>query len=151
MVPPRIAATLGCGWSLLLRLRAAPSLSPSLLCRTSPGCSSACHGPVNSGMQLRAATSSGAVSLPGPAAPVPVAAPSTCLSASVPAPGGGSPAGVASTTGSPGRRECSRESSRSERRYRRTSSRERSQSGKKRPEGRSPSPARSSRLAHSSA
>ena len=54
MVPPGIAVTLGCGWSLLLQLRAAPSLSPSLRCRTSSGCSSACWGPVNSGMRLQA-------------------------------------------------------------------------------------------------
>ena len=51
-VPPKIAAALGCRWSQLLRLRAAPSLGPSLRCRTSPGCSSACRGPVNSGMRL---------------------------------------------------------------------------------------------------
>ena len=49
MVPPRIAATLVCRWSLLLRV--APFLSPSLHCRTSPGCCSACRGPVHSGMQ----------------------------------------------------------------------------------------------------
>ena len=54
MVPPRIVATLSRGWSLLLRLRAVPSHGPSLLYRTSPGCSSVCWGPVNSGMLLRA-------------------------------------------------------------------------------------------------
>ena len=81
-----------------------------------------------------AATISGAGSLPGLAAPVPVAAPSACLSARVSAPGEGSPAGGASTTGSPGRRERSRKST------------PLSCHG-----GRSPSPVRSSRLAHSSA
>ena len=54
MVSPRIMAILGCGWSLLLRLQTAPSLSTSCLCRISPGCSSACQGPVNSGMRLQA-------------------------------------------------------------------------------------------------
>ena len=103
------------------------------------------------GSAFSAATGSGAGSLPGPAAPVPVAAPSMCSSASVPAPVEGSPAGVASATGSLGRGERSRESSHSERHHRRSSSGERSQSGKKRRWGQSPSPARSSCLAHSSA
>ena len=43
---------------------------------------------------------SGARVLPGPAAPEPSAAPSACSSASVPAPGVGSPTGSASATGS---------------------------------------------------
>ena len=59
---------------------------------------------VVAGSAFSAATGSGAGSLPGSAAPVPVAAPSACLSASVPAPGGGFPAGAASATGSAGRR-----------------------------------------------
>ena len=146
MVPPRIAATLGCGWSLLLQFWAAPSLSPSLLCRTSPCCSSACWGSVNSGMCFQLLP----VQVLGRCL-VPVAAPSACLSARVSAPGESSPAGVASATGSPSRRERFRESSRSERRRRCSSSGERSQSGKKHRGGRSPSPARSSRLARSSA
>ena len=54
MLPPRIAATLGRGWGLLLRLRAAPYHGSSLLCETSPGCSSVCRGPANSGRWLRA-------------------------------------------------------------------------------------------------
>ena len=90
------------------------------------------------------ATVSGAGSLPGPSAPVPVATPSACSSARVSAPGEGSPAGGFSVTGSPGRRERSRESPRSERHCRRSSSGERSQSGKKRCGGWPPSPARSS-------
>ena len=49
-----------------------------------------------------AATVSGAGSLPGPAAPVLVAAPSACLSVRVTAPGEGSSAGGASATGLPG-------------------------------------------------
>ena len=115
-VPPMIAATLGCGWNLLLR--AAPSLSPSLRCRTSPGSSSACRGSCEqwdaiAGSRFSAATGSGAGSLTGPAVPVPVAAPSVCSSASVPAPGGGSPTGAASANGLAGRRERSRESFRS--------------------------------------
>ena len=66
----------------------------------------------------------------------------------MPAPGGGSPAGDSSATGW---RKRSRESSRSERRHRRSSSGERSQSSKERRGGRSPSPARSSHLASVSA
>ena len=98
------------------------------------------------GSAFSAATVSGAGSLPGLAAPVPVAAPSACSSASVSAPGEGSPTSGASATGSPGQREHSRVSSRSEQRCRHSSSEERSQSGKKRHRGRSPSPARSSLL-----
>ena len=49
LVPPRIVATQGQGWSLPLRLRAAPSPCPRLTCRTLPGCSSACQGPMSSG------------------------------------------------------------------------------------------------------
>ena len=82
---------------------------------------------------------------------MPVAVPSACSSATVPTPGGGSPAGAASVTGSAGRRECSRESSHSERCHRRSSSEERSQLSKKRRGGRSPSPARSSCLGSASA
>ena len=48
--PPGIAATLGRGRSL--RWRAALSPGPHLLCRTSPGCSSACWGPMLSAMRL---------------------------------------------------------------------------------------------------
>ena len=51
LVPPGIVTTLGRGWCLPLRLRAAPPHGPRLLCRTSPSCSSACRGPVNSGMR----------------------------------------------------------------------------------------------------
>ena len=51
-LPPGIAATLGRGWSLPLQWRAAPPLCPRLLCRTSPGCSSACRGSLLRGMQL---------------------------------------------------------------------------------------------------
>ena len=59
------------------------------------------------GCAFSAATVFGAGSLPGPAVLVPVAAPSACSSARVSAPGEGSPTGVASATGSPGRRERS--------------------------------------------
>ena len=51
LLPPEITATLGRGWSPPLRSRAAPSPGPRLLCRASPGCSSACRGPMCSGMQ----------------------------------------------------------------------------------------------------
>ena len=64
--------------------------------------------------------------LPGPAIPVTSAAPVACLSASVPAPGVGTPAGVASATASRGRCERASESSRPERHRRRSSGRERS-------------------------
>ena len=49
--PPGIAAT-GRGWSLPTRWWAAPLLCPRLPCRTSPGCPSACRGPLRSGTQL---------------------------------------------------------------------------------------------------
>ena len=92
------------------------------------------------GSVFSAAAGSGAGSLPGPAATVPVAAPSECLSASVPTPCGGSPTGAASATG---RKERSRKSSRS-------SSGEKSHLSKRRRGGRSLSPARSSHLASAS-
>ena len=82
--------------------------------------------------------------LPGPAAPVSSAAPFTCSSASVPALGVVSPAGAASATGSAGRHERAWESARSVRHHRRSSGGDRSCSGKRRGEDRSPSPARSS-------
>ena len=69
----------------------------------------------------------------------------------MPAPDGGSPAGVPSATGLTGWRECSRESSRSEWCRRRLSSGEGSQSGKKCRWGWFPSPACSFRLARVSA
>ena len=102
------------------------------------------------GSAFLAATGSGAGSLSDPTAPVPVAAPSTCSSVSVPSVGGDSPAGAASTTGSAGRRKLSRESSHSERHHRHSSSGERSHSSKKRHGDQSPSPACSSRLASAS-
>ena len=61
------------------------------------------------------------------------------------------PAGAASATALPGRCERARESSRPERRRRRSSDRERSCSGGKHGLGRSPSPARSDRSASLSA
>ena len=103
------------------------------------------------GSVFSAASGSGAGSLSGPAALVPVSVPSVCSSASVPTPGGGSPAGTASATSSAGQKERSRESSCSERRFRRSYSREKSHSSKRRCGGRSPSPACSSRLASESA
>ena len=42
LLPPGIAATLGREWSLPLRLQVAPFLDSRPLCRTLPGCSSAC-------------------------------------------------------------------------------------------------------------
>ena len=98
------------------------------------------------GSLLLAATATGAGVLPGPATPVPSAAPVACLSA-MPAPGVSAPTGAAS----PGRCEHARESSRSERSCRRSSGRERSHSGGKCGKGQSPSPARSARLASVSA
>ena len=47
---PGIAATLGRGWSLPLWLLLPPFLDSRPLCRTLPGCSSACRGPWHSGM-----------------------------------------------------------------------------------------------------
>ena len=89
--------------------------------------------------------------MPGPAAPEPVAAPSACSSARVSAPGVGFPAGGASAPSSSGQQEHSRESSCSEWRCRRSSSKKRSQSGKKRCGGLCSFPAHPSRLARSSA
>ena len=63
--------------------------------------------------------------------------------ASVPAPGVATPAGAAPATTSTSQHELARESSRPERRHRRSSGRERSCSGEKGGRGRSPSPARS--------
>ena len=103
------------------------------------------------GSVFPASAGSAAGTLPGPAAPVLVAAPSACLSASVLALGGGSLAGAASATGSAGQREHSRESSHSEWRRQRSSSGERSQSSKKSHRGQSPSSACPSRLASASA
>ena len=100
---------------------------------------------VVAGSVFSAAASSGAGSLPGPAAPLPVAASSACTSASVPALGRGSPTSAAFVTGLAGRRELSRESSRSEQHHRRSSSREKPHLSKRRRGGRSPYPARSSR------
>ena len=99
------------------------------------------------GSMFSAAGVSGAGMLPGPAAPER----STAPSASVPALGVGSPAGAAAATGSAGRHERAWESPRSEWRHRHSSSGERSQSGTKHREGRSPSPAYSSRPARPSA
>ena len=99
------------------------------------------------GSLFSAAGTTGALVLPGPAAPVTSAAPFACLSASVPAPGVVSPAGVASATGSADRHGHSWEFPRSVRRRRCSSGGEKSRSGKKRGEGRSPSPACSSLLA----
>ena len=154
LLPPGIAATLGQGWRLPLRWRAAPVPCPRLLCRTSPGCSSACQGPLRDavvGSLFSAAGVTGAGVLPGPAAPVMSSAPSECLSVSVPARIVVSPAGAASAIGSAGQHECAWEFPRSERRRRRSSRGERFHSGKKRGEGRSPSPACSSRSARVSA
>ena len=87
------------------------------------------------GSLFEAAGVKGAGVLPGPAASVTSAAPVACSSASVPAPGVVTPAGAASATASPGRHECARESSRPERRCRRSSGRERSLSGGKHDKG----------------
>ena len=153
LLPPGIAATLGRGRSLPLRLRVAPFLGSRPLCRTLPGCSSACQGPLRSGMQLWGLCFRLLASpvLPVLAAPVTSAAPVACSSASVPAPGVVSSAGAASATGSPGRHERARVSPRSERRLKRSSGRERSLLGTKRGKGWSSSPARSARLARASA
>ena len=87
----------------------------------------------------------------GPAAQLTSAASFACSRASVPAPGVVSPVGAASTTGSPGGREHAGESPHSERRRRRSSSRERSCSGTKCGKGRSPSPAYAAHSARTSA
>ena len=87
----------------------------------------------------------------GPAARLTSAASFACSRASVPAPGVVSPAGAASTTGSPGGREHAGESPHSERRRRRSSSRERSCLGTKCSKGRSPSPAYAAHSARTSA
>ena len=89
--------------------------------------------------------------MPGPAAPEPVAAPSACSSARLSAPGVGFPAGGASAPSSSGQQEHSRESSCSEWRCRCSSSKKRSQSGKKRCGGLCSFPTHPSRLARSSA
>ena len=102
------------------------------------------------GARLSAAGVTSVGLLPGPAAPLTSATPVVCLSA-MSASGVSTPAGAASVTASPGRCEHARESSRPERRSRRSSGRERSRSGKKRGRGRSPSPARSARSASASA
>ena len=103
------------------------------------------------GSLFSAAGVTGAGVLPGPAAPVMSAVPFACSAASVPTPGVAFPAGAASATGSAGRHELAWESPCSERRRRRSSDREMCRSGKKCGEGRSPSPARSSRLARACA
>ena len=97
------------------------------------------------GSLFTAAGVTGAGVLPGPAALVTSASPVACSSVRVPAPGVMPPADAASVTGSVGRHERARESSRSERRRRHSSDRERSHSGGKRGQGRSPSPAYSAR------
>ena len=51
LLPPGIVATLGQGCSLPLQWGAVTPPSPCLSCRTLPGCSSACWGPVLSGMR----------------------------------------------------------------------------------------------------
>ena len=103
-----IAATLGRGWSLPLRLQVALFLGSRPPCQTLPGYYLACQVPWRSGMQpwglcfsAAGVTSTGV--LPGPASPVTSAAPVSCSSASVPAPGVVTPAGAASATGSPNR------------------------------------------------
>ena len=103
------------------------------------------------GSLFSAAGVTGAGVLPGSAAPVTSAAPSECSSVSVPTPDVVSPVGAASATGSASRHEHSWESPRSERHRRRSSDGKRPRSGKKHGEGRSPSPARPSRLARASA
>ena len=100
------------------------------------------------GSMLSAAGATGAGVLHGPAAPVTSAAPVAYSSASVPAPDVSTPTGAAS---SPGRCECARESSRPERRRRRSSGRERFRLGGKHGRGRSPYPARSAHSASVSA
>ena len=102
------------------------------------------------GSLLSAAGVSGAGGVPAPAAQVTSAAPVPCSSA-VPAPGVLTPTGAASVTASPGRCELARESSSPKQHCRRSSGRERSNSGGKRGRGRSPSPARSACLASASA
>ena len=92
----------------------------------------------------------GAGGVPAPAAPVPTAAAIAC-SPSVPAPSGSTSACAASATVSHGRCEHAQESSRPERCHGQSTGRERSRSGGKRATGRSPSPARSARLASASA
>ena len=86
------------------------------------------------GSLLSAAGVTSAGVLPGPAALVTSAAPVACSSA-MPAPGVSPPTGAASATTSPGRCERARESSRLERRCRRSSGRERSRSCGKRGRG----------------
>ena len=54
VLSPRIAATLGPGRVLPLRLLAAPARYSSLRCVTLAGCSSFCRGHGTSGMRLRA-------------------------------------------------------------------------------------------------
>ena len=81
---------------------------------------------------------------------MPSAAPVACLS-SVPDPGASTPAGAASATASPSRRERAQESSRPEKRRRWSPGRERSRSGGKCGGGQSRSPARSACLASVSA
>ena len=51
LLPPGIVATLGRRWSLPLQLRVAPFLSTRPLCRTLPGCFSACLHLWRSGMR----------------------------------------------------------------------------------------------------
>ena len=51
LLPTGIAAILGRRWSLPLQLQVAPFLDSCPLCRTMPGCSSACQGPWCSGMR----------------------------------------------------------------------------------------------------
>ena len=97
------------------------------------------------GSLLSAAAVTDAGGVPAPAATVASVAPIAC-SSSVPAPGASTPAGAASATASPGRRERAQECSR-----RRSSGQERSRLGGERVGSRSPSPARSTRSASMSA
>ena len=92
------------------------------------------------GSLLLAAAVTGARSVPAPATTVPSAAPVACSSS---VPGASTPAGVASATTSPGRRERAQESSRPEKRRRQSSGQERSRLDGKHGGGRSPSPTRS--------
>ena len=92
------------------------------------------------GSLLSAAGDTGAGALLAPSAPVTSAAPVACSSA-MPAPGALTPAGAASVTAPPGQCERARESSRPERRRRRSSGREKFRSGGKLGRGWSPSPA----------
>ena len=139
---PAFAATLGQRWS--------PSSFPDLVKLFLSLSGPVAQRDVAIGSMLLAAGVTGAGVLPGPAATVTSVAPVVCSSA-MPAPSVSTPAGAASATASPGRCERARESSRPERRHRRSSCRERSRLGGKHGKGRSPSPARSARSASVSA